>query len=441
MPTSTNCGPACAPVGREAEDRGRARGDGHQRRVVFHPRQQIVGRQVGIVGSVVGSERAERDGVERGAVVIGLLVGLGRRKALALDGVDVHHHGVVNAAHLGQRADERAEVVAVGHVAVVEAQGAEEVAGRLSAGAAQLGQAGIHAAVVLGNRHLIVVEQDDEIGAQFGRIVEPLESLAAAERAVAQHGNDVLGAAQQVAPLGQAAGKADGRRRVAYHKVVVLALGRLRIARHGVEGGGVGEGVAAAGEHLVDVALVRHVEDDAVGGRIEDVVQGHGGLDHSEVGAAVAAAGAQPGHEGLARLGTQPLELRQAQTFEVGGRIDVFEIHDDMLFGWLRLDDAAKLTKRAPRPRDYFTVVPTFFHFPRHPPPGTKKVRPGQNPCRTKNETINSFSGVEPRQSSVPSMVRMLPSGAKVSGHTLRLRSHDLPPEGTLSWWNRYHCP
>ncbi len=40
-----------------------------------------------------------------------------------------------------------------------------------------------------------------------------------------------------------------------------------------------------------------------------------------------------------------------------------------------------------------------------------------------------------------PSMVWIFPFSSNESSQTLRLRSHDLPPEGTLSWWKRYHLP
>ena len=42
---------------------------------------------------------------------------------------------------------------------------------------------------------------------------------------------------------------------------------------------------------------------------------------------------------------------------------------------------------------------------------------------------------------SFPSTVRIFPSASYSSSQTFRLRSHDFPPEGTLSWWKRYVFP
>ena len=46
---------------------------------------------------------------------------------------------------------------------------------------------------------------------------------------------------------------------------------------------------AAAGENLVRVSLVAHVPDQAVGGRIKNVMQRDGQFDHAEAGAEMAA--------------------------------------------------------------------------------------------------------------------------------------------------------
>jgi len=40
-----------------------------------------------------------------------------------------------------------------------------------------------------------------------------------------------------------------------------------------------------------------------------------------------------------------------------------------------------------------------------------------------------------------PGMVLMEPSGRYSNSVTFRLRSQVLPPEGTESWWNKYHLP
>jgi hypothetical protein len=70
---------------------------------------------------------------------------------------------------------------------------------------------------------------------------------------------------------------------------VVGAFGPLGEARQAVLHAQRPDAVAAAGEDLVRVALVRDVPDDPVAGRVEDGVQRDGEFDHAEPRAEVAA--------------------------------------------------------------------------------------------------------------------------------------------------------
>ena len=62
---------------------------------------------------------------------------------------------------------------------------------------------------------------------------------------------------------------------------VVRAFRRIGEARQPAELPQRAEALPAAGEQLVDVALVADVPQDAVGGRIEQEMQRDGQLDHS----------------------------------------------------------------------------------------------------------------------------------------------------------------
>lgn len=113
--------------------------------------------------------------------------------------VDVYHHGMVDVFDLAESFHETAHIVALFHVEVVEAEGTEVVALRLAAALAQTLEVAVQPAMVLGNAHLVVVDDDDDVGAQFGGSVESFESLAARERAVADDGDDILFATKDVA--------------------------------------------------------------------------------------------------------------------------------------------------------------------------------------------------------------------------------------------------
>ena len=197
--------------------------------------------------------------------------------------MDVHDDRVVDVLHLAERAHQRRDVVAPLHIAVVQPERPEDIRLRRAARRAQPGQRAVHAAGILGDRHFVVVEDDDQVAALFDGVVQPLERDGGAERSVADHRDHVAALAGHVARLGQAAGERNGRAGMPEHELVVLAFLGVgepgdRIVQRGIE---VGRG--PPGKHLVHVALMGHVEYDAVARRIEHAVQRHRGLDQAEI--------------------------------------------------------------------------------------------------------------------------------------------------------------
>ena len=153
---------------------------------------------------------------------------LGRREALALDGLAVHDHRPVGLERLADRLAQRLHVVAVDHADVGEVELLEEEPGRpvrlqrllqdraepldLAADAGgQLGERLLdvlarvvelrveaHAvevarqrADVRGDRHAVVVHHDHDRHVHAAGVQERLEGHAAGERAVADHRDDL----------------------------------------------------------------------------------------------------------------------------------------------------------------------------------------------------------------------------------------------------------
>ena len=114
---------------------------------------------------------------------------------------------------------------------------------------------------------------------------------------------------------------------MAHGKVVVLALARAGEARDGVHERRVEEGPGTAGEHLVGVGLVRDVEDQLVGGGVEDAVQRHRELDHAKVGTYVAAHVSAALDDGGADLGAECGNGAGREGAYVCRRADALEIH------------------------------------------------------------------------------------------------------------------
>ena len=96
-------------------------------------------------------------------------------EAQAFGGVDMHYDRVVNVFDLVQYFHQRVNVITLLHIAVVQAECFEQIQFGHAIRRTQLGKLPVHTAEILSDRHFVVVDDDDEITALFGRIVQPLE--------------------------------------------------------------------------------------------------------------------------------------------------------------------------------------------------------------------------------------------------------------------------
>jgi hypothetical protein len=137
--------------------------------------------------------------------------------------------------------------------------------------------------------HLVVVEDDQQIGVERAAVVERLEGHAGAERAVADDGDDLPALALELGGDGHAERGADGGAGVADAEGVVLALaalgeaGQAALLAHAVHA------LAPPGEDLVRIGLVADVPDDAIVRGVEDVMQRDGQFHHAKPGRQVPA--------------------------------------------------------------------------------------------------------------------------------------------------------
>ena len=195
-----------------------------------------------------------------------LLVCLRGSVTLAFERIDVDHDRMSRVFYLLKCGDKSLDVVAVIDIQVVQAHRFEEVILGSSIGAAQLSKLVVHATVVLGDGHLVIVEDDDKVAVQLTGNVQALKRLAAGHGSVADNSDDVLLAAHDVASLCQAKRQADGRGSVADFEEVMRGLGGIGVRRHRVVKRGVHVCLLAAGEHLMGIRLVRDVVNDMVNG-------------------------------------------------------------------------------------------------------------------------------------------------------------------------------
>ena len=169
---------------------------------------------------------------------------------------------------------------------------------------------------------LVVVEHDDQPLGLFGDVVERFERDAVGKGGVAGDGDHVLFAAGQIARHGHAQSGGEGGAGVARAVAVVLALGAQHEA---VEAARLPDGfkaLAAAGKDLVDVGLVADVEDELVGRRVKDHVEGQREFDDAEIGPEVAAGLGKSLDQEDANLFGQFIQLRIVELLQVGRRVN-----------------------------------------------------------------------------------------------------------------------
>jgi len=310
----------------EARALGHRRGDRDDALVPLCEPHERVPERVGVRRPLGGRLAVAVREMERAGAVelVGTL--LGGLVPFALDRLHVHEHRPGRVDRLADSLAQRPDVVSVDDAEVGEAQLLEEHAGddeRLhgllevlaqrvgpladggDAGDAaldvftQLGQRRVETetvevelqgADVRPDRHLVVVEDDDDGRAHLADVVEGLEGDAAREGAVADHTDDgAFLLARQAGGLGQSEAVADRRRRMARADDVVLGLGATGETRDAAVLADAGEAVAPAGDDLVGVALVADVPDDLVARAVEDAVEGDGEFNGAEARGKVAA--------------------------------------------------------------------------------------------------------------------------------------------------------
>ena len=243
-----------------------------------------------------------------------------RAIALALDRVHVQELGPLHILDLRERLDQFYHVVAVHgtEVADIEAledvlligqQGLERVVEPdkavlarvveeaelhellreleaqfvVSCRGVQMAQILPHAAHTAVYAHAVVVDDDEHVVGRGGHVVEPFERESAAHRPVAYDGHDMTRCLALA--LGGDGHAESGRDRVggvaAGKRVVLALLGRGEREQPVVLPVGI-KTAAAAREYLVGIGLMAHIPYQTVVWSLEDIVESHSELHHSE---------------------------------------------------------------------------------------------------------------------------------------------------------------
>ncbi len=135
------------------------------------------------------------------------------------------------------------------------------------------------------DRHVVVVENDDQAGVHRAGIVHGFIGHAGRHRTVTDHGDNIILAAGEVARHGHAERCGDRGGGVRRTERIVIAFGPLGEAGQPAAGAQGANAIAAAGQDLVRIGLMADVPDQTVARGVEHVVQRRGQFDDAEAGA------------------------------------------------------------------------------------------------------------------------------------------------------------
>ena len=159
---------------------------------------------------------------------------------------------------------------------------------QIGVGGADIAQIFGNAAHIFRNGHVVVIQNDDEIGFQPCRVVQRLICHSSGQGAVSDHGNHRVVLPLQVPGLHQTESRRNGSGAVARIKAVAVAFLSLGEAAHAAVFSQRLKAVPPSGQKLVGIGLVPHIPDDLVLRQIQHQMERHGELHRAQIGTKVA---------------------------------------------------------------------------------------------------------------------------------------------------------
>ncbi len=167
----------------------------------------------------------------------------------------------------------------------------------------------MHRADVRRDRHLVVIQYDDDVAVRTTGVIQALVREAGRQGAIADDGRDLELLPGEIPPRGDAERGGNRRGGVPRAERVVLALAALEEARYAVLLAQRLHSRVAPGEQLVRVALVPDVPDELVTRRVEHRVERDRQFDDPEPSADMPARRRAHRDQALAHLGCERAQL------------------------------------------------------------------------------------------------------------------------------------
>ena len=286
--------------------------------------------------------------------MVGHGIGLGQLVALAFFGDHMQELRAFEPLDVFQRGDQGIEVMPVDGPDVVEAEFLEQrgrnhhalglllqplgqlqqrghgaqhglayiLGGSIKLPAHELGQITIERAHGRADAHVVIVQDDEQVGVGHTGVVQGLEGHASGHGTVADDGHGMPVFALALRGQRHAQRGRDTGARMRRAKGVVDAFSALRKARDTAQLPQRVHAVASASQDLVRVGLVAHIPHQPILGRVEHMVQRHGEFDRAQIGAEVPARLGHAFDHERTQLGGQLLEIGARQAAQVSRVID-----------------------------------------------------------------------------------------------------------------------
>ena len=137
---------------------------------------------------------------------------------------------------------------------------------------------------IFGNRHIVIVENDDKIRLQTGSIVQRFISHTARQRAVPDNGNNRIFSAFQISCLDHAEPSRYGSGTVSCIKAVAVAFFSLRKTADAAVFPQVDKAVPPPCQYFMGIGLMPYIPDNFVFRQMQRKMQRHRQFHRSQVG-------------------------------------------------------------------------------------------------------------------------------------------------------------
>ena len=153
----------------------------------------------------------------------------------------------------------------------------------ISVGSADIVEVTRQAAHVSGNRHAVVIENDDQVGCQMRNIIEGLIGKSACHRAVADHRHDRFMSAPQLPGAHHSHRRADRCGTVSRIKRIAVAFLALGKSAHPAVLTQMIKLFPSACQKLMCIRLMPHIPDDLVLRQIQCYMERHRQFNRSKI--------------------------------------------------------------------------------------------------------------------------------------------------------------